>query len=739
MDNDIFELDFPLGRTHCGMPLGNGNMGVLIWGTGNTLCLTLNRADYWDHRQGEQVLGPHYRELVNAYDPYDVEPINGKFIREERPLDANGFYWHSTRLPVGRFEFCLNYQLKKISLEYPSGEVTIHTRGGVIKFIQSLTCNMLYINDPLKLVTDIKCRPAWEWVSEILKKAKYMPPEMISDANIRGWRQACPEDPGISVVCSDTSLGYAINMILDGEDKNGASFEKVKEESFLWWGNYWQSAPEINIPDDFLDKFYKFALYKFACSTHPRGYACSLQGPWLEEYQCAPWSCDYHFNVNIQEIYTLAFATGKFENMMPLFDMLESETFQKVMKENAKSLFGIDDGVLMTHAVDDRGMQCGGISVGSVLDFACGGWTAQLYWLYYKYTMDKEFLKNRAFPFISKVMRVFEETLEERNGQLSIPLSISAEYGCIFPVMKNGRMVHQNSGRDPSYQLACMHMLADALIEASEILDIEAHPAWLDIKKRLPKYTLTGEEKSERIAIWNGQDLDVCHRHHSHLACIYPFDSLGVISTKEGKIIDNSIDHWILKGMGQWSEWCYPWAAIIQARLGFNEAPALLLNIWKEIFVNEGWSSVYLPKFRGLTAHRSSDMKKPKETTEIMQLDGTMGAATAILEMLVHTHSGITKIFPAVPDKWKDISFKNIRVPGGFLISASRKDGKLEEIKIESLHGGKITLDTGKNSEFEMTIRNCSLKVKFPTVLEISKGDSAIFRSAESAPCLFSE
>jgi hypothetical protein len=108
------------------------------------------------------------------------------------------------------------------------------------------------------------------------------------------------------------------------------------------------------------------------------------------------WSCDYHFNVNIQQIYTL----GAWEHILPLFDMLESESFQSVMRSNAKNLFGIDDGLLLTHAVDNRGFQCGGISVGAVLDFACGGWVGKLYWDYYRHTLDKEFLRERAFPFI---------------------------------------------------------------------------------------------------------------------------------------------------------------------------------------------------------------------------------------------------------------------------------------------------------------------------------------------------
>ena len=191
---------------------------------------------------------------------------------------------------------------------------------------------------------------------------------------------------------------------------------------------------------------------------------CSLQGPWQEDYQSPRWSNDYHFNVNVQQVYTLALPTGRFEHMLPLFDMLESEAAQRTMRENARFLFGIEDGLLLTHAVDDRCMQVGGCAAGSMLDFVCGGWMAMLYWLYYRYTGDREFLRHRAMPFMRGVMNVFRAAMrEDSDGKLMIPLAISAEYGCTFPVICNGKPCHQNAGKNPSNQLTCCHALANAL------------------------------------------------------------------------------------------------------------------------------------------------------------------------------------------------------------------------------------------------------------------------------------
>ncbi|MEI6502985.1 MAG: hypothetical protein WCP21_18405, partial [Armatimonadota bacterium] len=46
------EFDFPLTTTHHGLPLSNGTFGALLWGDGADIRLTINRADYWDHRGG---------------------------------------------------------------------------------------------------------------------------------------------------------------------------------------------------------------------------------------------------------------------------------------------------------------------------------------------------------------------------------------------------------------------------------------------------------------------------------------------------------------------------------------------------------------------------------------------------------------------------------------------------------------------------------------------------------------
>lgn len=395
------------------------------------------------------------------------------------------------------------------------------------------------------------------------------------------------------------------------------------------------------------------------------------------------------------------------------------------MRRNAKVVCGIDDGLILGMCVDDRGEMLGG-GPGVLMDHACSGWTAQLFWLYYQHTGDLAFLRDRAYPFMHAVMRVYEEMLERKDGRLSLPVCISAEYG--------NDIAPRWMGRDPSWQLACIHMLADALLESARLLKTPPRPIWRQIKAELPPYTLIGKPGDEHIAIWEGQDLDQCHRHHSHLSCIYPFDTLGEPTPETQRIVDNSIDHWISRGMGKWSEWCMPWAAIIQARLGFKEAPWLLLRIWKELFINEGLATVYLPQFPGFTVHRKADQKKPRETNEIMQLDGTMSGVTALYEMLVHTQGTVTRVFPAIPDAWKDVVFSNIGLPGGFLVSAKRSRGVLAFVKIRSPRGGRMTLEVTGHSALKLVRqRGKPVPVRLPARLTFQPGETVWLQPAGGA------
>ena len=662
------KLKFPLKRPHTGVVLANGNMGAMVWGE-DSLNITLGQNDFWDHRGGELLDDrDSYAEMAAFAEKNGcIHALNKLFHRTQT------FIGRPRRLPIGRIDVHFNEGRKPslAELDYRSGSLYINLNdGSQLRLINILKQNLIYVIDPGETIERVSFHPASDFkkVAQFNADRGMGPYEMLPD----GWKISPPEDRALTVHAQKTAYGYKIFTDEDGDD---SLMTQQIEFTRAWWSSFFERTARVVTPDPWWNRFYDYCLYKFGAANCPFGKAGGLQGPWHEEYQECQWSGDFHFNVNVQMIYGPAFALGVPEQVLPLFEMIESPAFQASLKHNAKALFKVEDALWQTHAVDDRGLQCGWISAGACLDPACGAWTALLYYDYYRYTGDVKFLRDRAWPYIYGIMRGYECMLD---ADLNIPVAISAEYAS-----SNGNM-STVAGRNPSYQLAAMRKLAAILVECAAVLGREERPVWRQILEKVPHYTTVGGsdnyggKNEQRIGIWEGQDLAVCHRHHSHLGCIWPFDSLPEDWTPEMKqVLNNSIDHWIGKGFGQWSEWCIPWANIIYTRMGLREAPMQLFNVWKEIFINEGLCTVYLPRMLSLIAHRRHDIAKPKETSEVMQLDGTCGFLSAFLEMCAYVKGDKIRLFRGMPEKWETVRVENMALPGGGRLTADRSSASV--------------------------------------------------------------
>ncbi len=651
-------------RPHTGIPLSNGNLGALVWGV-ETLNVTVNQNDLWDHRGGELIdERDDYAGIVEFSQTHGCTPELDN--RVHHPECA--FKGRPSRLPVGRFDFRFMDGIRPVRavLDYHTGSLFVTASdGSVIRLISVLKQNILYVIDPAGCIEDVSMHPASEFPKVKAANAArgIADYERIPD----GWKICPPEDPEFSVHVQKTEYGYKVYTNGDGDDSAIRSQIAFTQN---WWESFFERTAKITTPDGWWNDFFTFSLYKFGAMTCPFGKAGGLQGPWHEEYQECKWSGDFHFNVNVQMIYGPACALGVPEHLLPLFDMIESPAFQANMRHNARALFHVEDVLWQTHAVDDTGVQVGGLGMGGVLDPACGAWTALLYFDYYRYTCDVQFLRDRAWPYIYGIMRGYECMLDPG---FNIPVAISAEYA------SSNRNVNSVAGRNPSYQLAAIRKLAAILIEAAAILGKPERPVWRRILEKVPYFTTASGydcyagNDEKRIAVWEGQDLEVCHRHHSHLASVWPFDSLPEHpDSSMEKILANSIDHWIDMGIGKWSEWCIPWAAIIHTRMGLHEAPMQLFNIWKEVFVNEGFATVYLPRMLSLIAHRRHEISLPKADHEIMQMDGTCGFLSAFAEMCAYTRFDKVHLFDGMPEKWPDVRVENLMLPGGGRLFARR-------------------------------------------------------------------
>jgi hypothetical protein len=95
-------------------------------------------------------------------------------------------------------------------------------------------------------------------------------------------------------------------------------------------------------------------------------------------------------------------------------------------------------------------------------------------------------------------------------------------------------------------------------------------------------------------------------------------------------------------------------------------------------------------------------------------------------DMLIQSWGDKIRVFPAVPNEWKDAVFYNLRAEGGFEVSAKRKNGQTVWICIKNISGELCVIEPGFNNEF--IVKGGKLTKVKPGVykLAIKKGEKAI-------------
>ncbi len=689
-----YNWSFPLPRTHTGMLLGNGLMGAMVWGE-ELLCITIGRVDLWDHRGGLQWTEKQsYAAIRDCLERGDQQGLRKLFEETDRPP---GHPARPSIVPVGRIEIdfgsnCsilsgeLNLKMSSIVLSVSRGK-----REHRVRIVLDMTKPVLAVTMPAALRANVSRVPAWEYVGDHLTSIGFSEPELFDDdaSSTHGWTQALPDDPAFGLsyrfdgrqLVLATGRGESPAAARDAaEALLGESPKDIQDRSRIWLNAFWKDAAYVDIPNQELKFLYDYGMYKFAGLTHPDGVAATLQGPWVEEYQMPPWSNDYHFNINVQMCYWPAFHGNRLEHLRPLFDLIHS--WEPILRRNAHHFLGIDDGYMLPHAVDDRCTCMGGFWTGTI-DHGCTAWVAQMMYRYYAYTLDRNFLAERAFPFMKGTMRVYEEMLERDGESFVLPVSVSPEYrGASMDAW----------GANASFQLACIHRLCEDLLAAARILGETPSPIWSEIADNCPRYSAFERNGKTEMGLWDGTPLEESHRHHSHLAAITPFDTLDWEDEETRAVIEQSICQWIAKGPGMWSGWCVPWASMIHSRLGNADAAELWLDIWQRVFTNEGHGTLHDVDVAGFSLMGKGAVSKQTARPEIMQMDAGMSAVAAIQEMLVHERRGIVYLFKGAPSQWRICSFAGMRVAGGFLLSAARGPDRVGSVTIESPHGGQIRL-----------------------------------------------
>jgi hypothetical protein len=191
-----------------------------------------------------------------------------------------------------------------------------------------------------------------------------------------------------------------------------------------WWKKFW-SQSAIHVPDPVIEKQWYLEQYKFGSAARRGAPPISLQAVWTADNgRIPPWKGDFHHDLNTQLSYWPSYSGNHLEEGLGYFDHLDENLAN--YKRYTKMYFGVD-GLAVPGVTTLDGTEMGGWIQYS-LSPTVSSWLAHHYYLQWRYSMDTNFLKTRAYPWVKEVCTFLENiTIKDENGQRKLPISSSPE------------------------------------------------------------------------------------------------------------------------------------------------------------------------------------------------------------------------------------------------------------------------------------------------------------------------
>jgi len=437
-------------------------------------------------------------------------------------------------------------------------------------------------------------------------------------------------------------------------------------------------------PDDpqLIALYTQYGRYLLISSSRPGTQPANLQGIWNKDLAPA-WGSKYTDNINTEMNYWPAEVTNLSECTEPLFSLIKdcSETGAIVAREH----YNLHGWVL--HHNTDLWRGAAPINASNHGIWVSGsGWLSSHLWEHYLYTQDVGFLRNSAWPLMKGAALFYSEflTVDPESGFLISTPSNSPE---------NGGLV---AGPTMDHQI--IRSLFKACILASEILDTDKEfAAMLKIKADSIAPNMIGQYGQLQEWMQDVDNPDNKHRHVSHLWGIHPGSDINWDSGPE--YMEAARQSLIFRGDDA-TGWSLAWKINFWARLRDGDhAYELIKLLFRPIGIND----IRYEKGGG-SYPNLFDGHPP------FQIDGNFGAPAGIIEMLMQSHLSAIDILPALPSALPDGKIAGVCARGGFELSYSWNDNKLNGVEVLSKAGKPCRIRyKDKTIEFE-TVKGESYK-----------------------------
>ncbi|MEP4534452.1 MAG: glycoside hydrolase family 95 protein, partial [Cyclobacteriaceae bacterium] len=306
---------------------------------------------------------------------------------------------------------------------------------------------------------------------------------------------------------------------------------------------------------------YQYGRYLLISSSRPGTLPANLQGIWAKGFK-PPWNSDFHININIQMNYWMAEMTNLAELHEPFLEFIGN--LREMGRITAREVYGAR-GFVAHHTSDAWHMTApygkaryGMWSMGAA-------WSCQHLFTHYEYTQDEEYLKDYAYPIMKEAALFMVDFMvpHPETGLLVSGPSISPENN--FNTA-DGKRATINMG--PTMDREIIFELFSNCIKAADILGMDqSFSDTLQMKMdQMPPLEIGSDG---RLMEWVEEFEEPMpgHRHISHLYGLHPSNQISKVKTPE--LFDaarKTIDYRLANGGGH-TGWSRAWIINFFARL----------------------------------------------------------------------------------------------------------------------------------------------------------------------------
>jgi len=408
--------------------------------------------------------------------------------------------------------------------------------------------------------------------------------------------------------------------------------------------------------------YYQFGRYLLIASSRPGTQPANLQGIWNER-TTPPWESKWTLNINAEMNYWLADAANLGELVEPLLRMTKdlAITGQRTARNDwgARGWVAYHNTDLWRQATVNSSAIYGMWPMG-------GTWLLNTLWDHWDHSRDRAFL-DELYPLMTSSCLFYLDAVvpHPRTGELVMNPSNSPE---------NSHRPGVSICAGPAMDSQLLRDLFRHTIAASELLGKDAGLR-AEIAAKLAKLPPDRIGKAGQLQEWfDDWDMDapeINHRHVSHLYALYPGEQITVQRTPElAAAARRTLE---IRGDDA-TGWGIGWRINLWARLEQRERAYKVLKMLLQP------SRTYPNMF---------DAHPP------FQIDGNLGGAAGIGQMLMQSHSGTIHLLPALPRLWPSGRISGLRARGNIGVDLAWSAGKLTEAILTAGSDGPMRVRNG--------------------------------------------